>query len=330
VLVMVPQVRDRLLRQEKDEAGLFRACRTGIVECLPSFSVLPGSEGFLLFRLRTGLSTVNLARQLYRRASLKDQLMKKSLLALALAGGFTCPIVCRAQFADSVISYQPGTGFASGYTNASAALGSPALGSGIDPFDAPYLPNQLVSIGAGGQITLQMDRPILNNPADPYGINFIVFGNQFFIEDTNGAASGLYYHPSSMLVQVSANGSTWYTLNPTLAPQAGQLYPTDGSGNPQVAVNPALTAASFNGQNLAGIEALYAGSAGGTGYDLAWAQDAQSNSVNLASADYVRIEVQSGVLDLDAISVVPEPAAWTLAACGSVLFLLRSRRDGCQ
>jgi len=251
--------------------------------------------------------------------------MKKLTLALALASGVITPLTTRAQFAESVVSYNPGTGFATGYTNTTAALGAPTLGNGVSPFDPPYSQNQLVSIGAGGEITLQMSTPILNNPSDPFGINFIVFGNEFFAQNTNGNVSSLYYHAASTLVQVSSDGVTWYTLNPSLAPQAGQLFPTDGSGNPQLAVNPSLTAASFTGLSLAGIESLYAGSAGGTGYDLAWAQDAQSNAVNVVKADYVRIEVQSGVLDLDAVSAVPEPATWALSALGAISFGLIRR-----
>jgi hypothetical protein len=251
--------------------------------------------------------------------------MKNICLALALASGLVTPITTHAQYADAVISYNSGTGFAAGYTTPGAALGAPALGDSVTPFAAPYTKSQLVSIGAGGEITLQLSAPILNDPSDPYGINFLIFANEFFIENSSDAVSGLYYHPASILVQVSSDDSTWYTLNPSLAPQPGELYPTSGSGNPQIAVNPSLTASSFTGQNLAGITALYNGSAGGTGYDLAWAQDGNGNSVNLASADYVQIEVQSGVLDLDAVSVVPEPATWALVLIGLGLFWLFPR-----
>ncbi len=196
------------------------------------------------------------------------------------------------------------------------------------PFYPPYLTSQIVGIGAGGEITLQMSTPIVNNPSDPYGINFILFANTFFTEGAGGVVTGLYDHSPSMTVQVSADDSTWYTLNPALAPQAGTLYPTDGSGNPQIAVNPSLTLSSFTGQTLAGIRSLYAGSAGGTGYDLAWAQDANGNSVNLASVDYVQIDVQSGLVYLDAVSevqAVPEPTTWALIPVGAGLFWLYPR-----
>jgi hypothetical protein len=251
----------------------------------------------------------------------------KKIRSLAIASLFVLSIASsRAQFASAVIDYSSGTGFAAGYTNAAAALGSPGLGASVTPFAPPYTKNQIVSIGTAGDITLQMSSPILNDVSDPYGINFILFANEFFVNSSSGVSS-LYYHSASILVQVSADDSTWFTLDPSLAPQAGQLFPTDGNGNPQIAVNPSLTAGSFTGLNLAGIRSLYADSAGGTGYSLAWAQDVNSDSVDLASADYVRIEVQSGVLDLDAISVVPEPATWALASLGTALLFLRKQTN---
>jgi hypothetical protein len=230
-----------------------------------------------------------------------------------------------AQYASTVLAYNPGTGFAAGFTNTSAALGAPALSSGVTPFAPPFSKSQIVSIGAGGEITLQMATPIGNDAADPYGINFILFANGFFVNSSSGV-SGLFFHSATMQVQVSTDDLTWYTLNPALAPQAGELYPTAGNGNPQLPVNPALTLGNFTGQNLAGIKALYNGSAGGTGYDLSWAQDGNGDSVDLANADFVRIEVSSGVLDLDAVSGVPEPATWTLILTGAVLTGLRLRK----
>jgi hypothetical protein len=258
--------------------------------------------------------------------------MKKFCLALALAGGVIVPLNSHAQFADAVISYNSGTGFAAGYTSPSAALGAPASGSAITPFAPPFSKTQLVSIGAGGEITLQLSTPILNDPADPYGVNFMLFANQFFIENSKDEVSGLSDHVDSILVQVSPDDSTWYTLNPSLAPQPGTLFPTAGNGNPLVPVNPALTLANFTGQTLAGVESLYNGSAGGTRYDLDWATNSLGDSVDLASADYVRIEVQSGVLDLDAVSVTqaaPEamPTSWVLMVIGAGLFWLRARME---
>ena len=64
--------------------------------------------------------------------------MKNICLALALAGGVIAPLISHAQYADAVISYNSGTGFASGFTTASAALGAPASGNAVTPFAAPF------------------------------------------------------------------------------------------------------------------------------------------------------------------------------------------------
>jgi hypothetical protein len=255
--------------------------------------------------------------------------MKNVRFAVVLAGSVIVPQISHAQYAGAVVSYNAGTGASSSFiNNPNAALGAPASGKSVTPFAPPYSTSQLVGIGAGGEITLQMSSPIVNNPSDPYGINFMLFANQFFVESSSGLVTGLYDHPASISVEVSSDDSTWYTLNPALAPQPGALFPTSGNGNPLIPVNPSLTLNSFIGQNPAGVTALYNGSAGGTGYDLAWAQDGSGNSVDLTSADYVQIDVQSGVLYLDAVSevqAVPEPATWALVPILGALIGLYSR-----
>jgi hypothetical protein len=253
--------------------------------------------------------------------------MKKICFALALAGLFALPSTIRAQYADAVISYNSGTGFAAGYTNAGSALGAPALGSSVNPMDPPFSKSQLISVGAGGEITLQMDGPITDSPSDPYGLDFIIFANSFFVSNggsgQNETTSGsLFYHAATALIQVSADDVNWYTLNPSLAPQPGEWFPSYGGGNPQIPVDPSLANTDFAGMTLGEIESLYDGSAGGTGYSLSWAQDANGNGVDLTSADYVRIEVESGVLDMDAISVVPEPSTRALLLGGAGAGLL--------
>jgi hypothetical protein len=257
--------------------------------------------------------------------------MKKLLSVLALAGVLFVPLIARAQFASGVISYNPGSGFSPNFTNSSAALGAPASGSGITPFAPPFSTSQIVSIGAGGSLTLQFNSPILNNPADPYGIDMMVFGNSFFVVTSGSGSSAitsgaLFTSTISTRVEVSSDGSTWFTLDPNLAPNVGTLFPTDGTGSPFVPVNPALTGANFNGLNLSGIRSLYGGSAGGAGFDLSWARDDNGNSVDLQSASFLRIDVLSGRTQVDAISVVPEPGAWMMAAMGGILWLKFYRR----
>ena len=289
---------------------------------------------------RAGLSTIKtVLRKLLGNKS-KDQHMKKKLfVSLALAGLFAIPTLTRAQFASSVVSYAEGSGVQSGYNDPTSALGAPSTetmdpiygNSPVDPFDAPYLSGQIVGIGTGGSLTLQFNTPIENNPNNPFGLDFIVFGHAGFVEDfSNGTAvDGSLYTggTSDVRVSVSADGNTFYTLNPLLTPQVDGLYPTDGSGNPFLPVNPALTAADFAGQDLTGIRALYNGSAGGAGFSLGWAIDSNGQSVFLSSVDYVRLDVLNDGTPayLDAISVVPEPASWMLILTGAGLFCLRQR-----
>ena len=234
--------------------------------------------------------------------------------SLAIASFLIVPAIVHAQFADSVAAYTPGSGVSASYTNASRALGAPTTFIGYqnsDPFNAPYSSSHLVSVGAGGSLTLQFSTPIVNDSANPFGLDFIIFGNSGFII-TNGNYSGggitdgsLYgSNPGATRVSVSADGVNFYTLNPALAPPVDGYFPADSAGDFLRPVNPALTSANFSGLDLTGIRALYNGSGGGTGYNLAWAQDTNGNFVSLPIARYVRIAVLSGKSEVDAVAKV--------------------------
>jgi len=261
------------------------------------------------------------------------------LFAPALAGCFAVS-VASAQYADSVVSYVSGSGFASGYTDPTAALGEPsrvtpgAYGGPVDPFSPPYLSSQLVSIGAGGSLTLQFNSPIRHDVSHPYGVDFIVFGSAGFTI-VNGDYTGGGVTDGSLFanglgitrVSVSADGHNFFTLNPALAPAVDSLFPTDGSGNFFRAVNPGLTTADFANLDLAGIRALYAGSGGGAGFDLSWAQDASGHGVILDSVNYVRFDVLSDKVEIDGVTVVPEPSLAALGLAGALLAWWRQRRQ---
>jgi len=247
--------------------------------------------------------------------------MKKvSLLLLAIAG-FVSSSVAATNYAASVISYDPGVGFAAGYTNASAATGEPSrvnpYGEAVDPFNPPYGTNDVLSIGAGGSITVKFDRPVFNSPRKQFGVDFIIFGNSGFIITNDydfetyqwvgePATDGSLFasNPGETRVSVSADGKTFYALDPETAPVADALFPTDSSGRFDVPVNPALTAADFAGATLADIRALYARSAGGTGYNIGSARNSRGARTSLAWIRYVRVEVISGKAEIDGFSAV--------------------------
>ncbi len=262
------------------------------------------------------------------------------LTATALAGGT----------AAMVVQYDPGTGYATdwatgaGFTNAAAALGEPSRQTvdpdpqfggtfAVDPFSPPYLASQITSIGAGGSLTVQLSAPAVRDPDHLFGIDFLVFGSTGFLI-TNGDYSGggvtdgtLFGAQSGQTrIEVSADGKTFFALAPSLAPVFDNYLPTDGTGDFYRAANPALGEADFAGKNLAQIRALYAGSAGGTGYSLAWARDAQGNPVVLDQASFVRLDVLSGHAEIDAIVAVPEPATWALLTLGAAGMALAWRR----
>src|SRR6266542_3348091 len=188
-----------------------------------------------------------------------DYLPLVALMTLSVAS----LTVRAASFADAVVGYDPGSlsGSTMSFTNAAAAVGEPSrvtpgpFGGPVDPFNPPYLDTQLVAVGPGGSVAVRFNSPILNNPSNPYGLDFMIYGNSGFVI-TNGDFSGggitdgslFGNNPGSTRVSVSADNISYFTLNPSRAPVVDGLYPTDGSGDFARAVNPALGKADFNGK----------------------------------------------------------------------------------
>jgi hypothetical protein len=247
-------------------------------------------------------------------------------------------------YADSVVNYTPGTGGIAGYNDASTALGSPSRQTvdttpifggtfPVDPFGPPYLDSQVVSIGAGGSLTVFFNDPILNAPANAYGRDFSIFGNNFFdsAPPTFDHATGTIESPGANTAEVwvSANGTDFYRLNPALAPVVDGSFPTDGSGNFSKVVNPALLGADFAGKDLAGIRSLYDGSGGGASFDIGWAQTPDGNTIHLDSIQYIQVRVLDKKVEIDGFAAVPEPGTIALGLCGGVVGLMISRKRKC-
>jgi len=224
-------------------------------------------------------------------------------------------------FADSVVSYEPGAGTQPRFRDPTAALGTPSqvnpFGDTTDPFNPPYGTNQIVSIGAGGSLVLQFHKPILNHPNNLYGYDFILFGNTGFIITNEFDLTTFTYigtpatdgsifsqNTGETVVSVSRDGSHFFALNPEAAPVADGPLPTDGQGDPQIPTLPGLAPDDFAGATLDDIRTLYRGSAGGTPFDISWAIDASGRRVALPEIRFVRIDVLSGKSEIDAVSVV--------------------------
>ncbi len=272
---------------------------------------------------------------------------KSSSVATTLAAGLLATIPLHAaSFADGVAGYSAGTGAAPGYTDPSRALGEPSRttpfgsdSSEVTPFNPPWAQSQLVSVGGGGYLTLSVSTGIQNTPDHLYGIDFILFGNNgFMVTDysvptehwTTDGNLFSFDPPGASKVSVSADGVTFYTLlvPAGLAVQPDSLYPTDSAGAFDRPVNPRLRSEDFAGKDLAAIRALYAGSAGGTGFDLDWAIRPDGSPANLAEVRYVRLDVLEGKAEVDGLAVVPEPSLpglLSVAGIASALLVFRRR-----
>jgi len=245
------------------------------------------------------------------------------VLALASALGANSPNTARGAsgFADQIVSYEPGIGYAERFTQPDVALGGPSqsnpFGEPTDPFNPPYGPDQIVSIGAGGWLEVTFHTPVLNHPHNPHGLDFTIFGNSGFIitndfdlsildwvgvPATDGSLFGQHLDATRLLV--SRDGTTYYELAPNLAAAADSFAPTDVSGDPGIPVAPSLTADEFAGATLEDMRTLYQGSAGGTSYDISWARNSAGQPVFLPEINFVRVEVLSGRSEIDAFAKV--------------------------
>lgn len=257
--------------------------------------------------------------------------------------------MAHAQHASSLVHYVQGTGASAGYDDPSSALGEPSrvtsgpFGGPVDPFAPAYQKNQLVSLGAGGSLTVGFADPIRNDPSNPFGIDFLVFANSGFVVTnaydenfnpigTPATDGSLFGSGATTRVSVSTDGLAFFTLSPELSPAIDALFPTDGSGDFSKPVNPGLKPTDFAGLTLEGIRALYAGSGGGAGYDLSWARDAAGAPIPVDNIRFIRVEVTGGKAEIDGFSVVhsvPEPSTWAMLmlGLGGTLYGTRSIRS---
>ena len=226
-------------------------------------------------------------------------------------------------FADDWVSYDEGTNPARGYTDPKTSLGPPErfTGEGVFPgvvsaFNPPFLPDEIVSIGADGHLVVQFNTPVTDDPANPFGIDLLIFGNTGFIDDAwpNGIVGGVFGNDGGT-VEVSVDGVTWFLIQDIkrdgLLPTIGYLdagpYDEEPGSSPTdftLPVDGSLTLDDFMFLNNDEVVELYAGSGGGAGIDL--------SIVALEAISYVRITnpgdpATTPAVEIDAFSdVAPE------------------------
>jgi len=195
---------------------------------------------------------------------------------------------------------------------------------------APDGSDVITKISSGGQITVKMGRKIYDDPNNPFGVDFIIYGNSFFSAsgisgsisdgtdlDSAGLSSGFYGHP--MTVSVSQDRTNWFTFTNTQSLFPDNAYRwdetnhswTDEEMNPTKPLNPSVYAMNFSGQSVASGLNQFIGAAGGSGYDL--------KASGLPWIQYVRVQPGPGtytVIDAivavnpvvvgDAVSITPD------------------------
>ncbi len=227
-------------------------------------------------------------------------------------------------WADAVVSYDPGSGANPDFADPAVTLGPPErfTGEGMFPsvvsiFSPPFGTDEIVSIGFGGSLTVEFDTPITDDPAHPWGVDLIIFGNGGFIDADfpNGQIGDPpgTFGIDPMQVSVSADGVTFVplgTFDEGWFPTQGWLDsgPFDATPGTQPTdftrpVNPSLSLADFAGLSYADALALYDGSGGGLPIDI--------GPAGLSQVRFVRVEgIASGVtVEIDAFAAVPEPAS---------------------
>jgi hypothetical protein len=292
----------------------------------------------------------------------RRQWIAAGIAALALgACGFAVRVIAASPYATELISENAAFGTNELYNDPNSVLDEPtriAINSGFGSsqfhvsivaaaYNLEYPTNNKVvtrfgrrSDGAGafiyGSITVKFNQPVVDDPANPYGIDLNIFGNAFyqaagFPSDTTDLRlhtllGGMHDEP--LVISVSPDNANWYSygngpFGDTAFPTQGyvwssQQYDIGGNGwttqptDFTKPVNPTLNSAlGTNGQVTADAMAMYVDSGGGTGIDLAesgfdWIQYVRVNST--AASNGGEIDAFADVRPMrvgDALSVTP-------------------------
>lgn len=270
--------------------------------------------------------------------------------AIPLAFGLTLSSLHGASFVAEVLQYEPGTGVGS-YTNTSTVIGAPGpiVSEGtqyeavLTPFNPHFEDTKLVSIGAGGSITLRLENYVLIDRTGRPEIG--VWENVGFIADLSGGTDDgpSAFGADSAVVEVSPDNVHWYALNsgePIVFGLPGNYFANADGPFAGVPAQPVYAdfgkpftgqLQDFKSKSFAEVLAVLDGSAGGTWLDL------DSVPLEVTQIGFIRFSgvAVGATFDLDAVSInnalvgapTPEPNTALLFA-GSLAFagFVRHRR----
>ena len=274
------------------------------------------------------------------------------LVVAAVAVIFLSGSAEASDFATELVDWSDDFTGSGWYDNPEYILGEPTEYCGgfngrshisiVEPAWGPFI----TTFSADSWAIVKFDHQVEDDPNNPYGLDFIVYGNNFF------AGSGMVYDDTDhrvytltngragsepVQVSVSQDGENWYTYEN--GPFGDTAYPTNpwvwdpdlydetGAGWTDIKndftkpVDPNLTYEDFAGISTYEAMMLYGGSAGGTAFDLAesgydWIQ-------------YIKVSGTPGYSgEIDAfsdIAPVPVPGAVWLLGSG-LLSLIGLRR----
>lgn len=241
----------------------------------------------------------------------------------------TAPIAAESPFGYAIASAYTD---AYSYNNSHNALGAPTAymnyqyGGVVNPINPAWGESDLYSLvqydeETPAAIDIEFDHRVYDDPQNPYGQDFIVFGNAFLHYEGNG---GTYYSDDSdpntftikstcsselAEVEVSQDGKTWYKIPDStyadgFAPTLGYTYNTNSPcvelydnnkwwskrTDPTLPLPPNLTSSDWANITLAELCKRYNGSAGGTSYDISKINALASDETGRKWIKFVRIK----------------------------------------
>ena len=266
--------------------------------------------------------------------------MKRLATTIVILAAIATPPTghCEDPWADSVVEYVAHDPFL-GFETAAEAIGPP-LGAAANVPDNSSVVSLGVPTGAPrGHLTLHFDTPVTDDPANPFGLDCIVFSNAFWV---GGDPLRKFQEPAA--IEISADGSTWYLIPGSRnLSYPGSVVPViaepSGAGNEEVGEELLLGGTIVNPNTLLDADpgndeeeytwgyaeltptlapyldnylrpddpltvGINEGSGGGDAFDIAWAVDTGGAPAGITEFSYIRLTplIDRAVLGLDALS----------------------------